>query len=134
MLFQSKRINIPLNLQAEIILMYDEWLYIIVNWKSTSGLVIAFNGFPKSSDRKGSPASGLQPSTKSPNFCLGGNVGGTGFYYTKFYLASLVVFKEYLSDSLIYPVYSYYRINGKFYAKVQLSDSQKHKVLYRREF
>ena len=99
-----------------MILIYDQWFYIIVNWKSTSGLVIAFNGFPKSSDRKGSPVSGLQPSTKNPNFCLGRNVGGTGFYYTKFYLASLVVFKEYLSDSLIYPVYSYYRINGKFCA------------------
>ena len=56
---------------------------------------------------------GLEPSPRNPNFCLGRNVGGTGFYYTKFYLTSLVVFKEFLSDSLIYPVYLYYRINGK---------------------
>ena len=40
-----------------------------MNWKPTSGLFIALDGFPKSSDPKGSSVTGLQPSTRNPNFC-----------------------------------------------------------------
>ena len=72
------------------------------------------NGFPKASDPKGSPVSGRQPSTVVLNFCIGKNIAGTGAYFTKFYLASLVVFKQYLSPNLIYLIYSYYWVSGKF--------------------
>ena len=95
-------------------MIHNKWMFLIINWKPNICLELAVNGFKRAEATQGKFVTGLQPLDQEENICFGKNVAGTGTYFTQFYLASFVVFNQYLSPTLIRPIYLYYWTTGKY--------------------
>ena len=74
---------------------------------------MALDGYPKSYDLNGASVTGLLSPSTNPSLYIGRNALGPGFYYTTFYLESLVLFDKFLSEALLLPIYFHYKNNGK---------------------
>ena len=90
------------------------WFYLVVTWHPTSGLVLYQNAQTMASSADVKAVSGLLVNTRQPNFAVGRPVGSPGRPCGKFYMNSLVVFKQFLITANVYKVYNFFWFNSKY--------------------
>ena len=99
--------------QAEADVITDQWFYLVTTWRLKSGLSMYINGKLLAQDKGGVGVQNMKDWTQQENFFLGRNIGGTGQFFGNFYIASLVVFNNYLEAPAVYSVSKYYSKDGK---------------------
>ena len=100
--------------QAEAIVVPDQWIYIIVTWKSDLGLFMYYNYQLKATDSSGTTITGTQVMEANPNFSIGRNVRGPSFYYAKFDISSFTTFNKFIPEADISNVYLFFWSSCKF--------------------
>ena len=96
--------------------LVDRWFYLVVTWHPTSGIVLYQDANVMGSSAVGKAVSGLPQNEDIPNFGVGRPVGSPGRVCGKFYLNSLVVFKQFLTSTNVMKIYTFFWTNSKFCA------------------
>ena len=73
------------------------------------------NGKEQARDKGGVGVQNMKDWTQKENFFVGRNVGGNGEFFANFYIASFVVFNNFLKAQGVYSVYKYYNNDGKIF-------------------
>ena len=99
--------------QAETDVTTDQWFYLVATWRMETGLTLYINGKQLAQDKGGVGVQNMKDLTQHENFFIGRNVGGTGQFFANMYIASLVVFNNFLEAPAVYSVSKYYSNDGK---------------------
>ena len=116
--------------QAEIDAPTGEWFYFGIAWRMKTGLVIYVNGKQAAADKGGVGVQNMKDWTGQENFLIGRNVGESGQVFANFYLASMVVFNQYLEAPAMYSAYKYYNNDGE---RIKCFKSNTRLMLMRRD-
>lgn len=99
--------------QAETDVTTDQWFYLVATWRMKTGLTLYVNGKQLAQDKGGVGVQNMKDWIQQDNFFIGRNVGGTGQFFANMYIASLVVFNNFLEAPAVYSVSKYYSNDGK---------------------
>lgn len=90
-----------------------KWFFVTVTFSQKSGLKMFEDEKMVSDDPNGTPGGDYPIDEMQPNLCVGRNVGNVGIVFSRFYMSSLVTFKEELSSEMVQKVFFFFSRQGE---------------------